>query len=112
MSVGHVKNALGSPGVWLRAQHKRLRASRLRPEPCRFICSEVCSMARLFGRISTLAAVAAAATVLAIVAHAQTMGAPERYVANAVDMNRGGANTIEIAVDRWSTDAQRDKLMS
>ena len=69
-------------------------------------------MARLFGRISTVAAVAAAATVLATVAHAQTMGAPERYVANAVDMNRGGANTIEIAVDRWSTDAQRDKLMS
>src|SRR5437763_9888925 len=69
-------------------------------------------MARLFRRISTAAAGAAAAAALMAVAHAQTMGTPERYVANAVDMNRGGANTIEIAVDRWSTDAQRDKLMS
>ena len=69
-------------------------------------------MARLFRRISTAAAGAAAAAALMAVAHAQTMGTPERYSAAAVDMNRGGANTIEIAVDRWSTDAQRDKLMS
>jgi hypothetical protein len=69
-------------------------------------------MARLFGRISTVVAAVSAATALTIVAHAQTMGAPERYVASAVDMNRGAAGTIEIAVDRWSTDVQRDKLMS
>ena len=69
-------------------------------------------MARLFGRISTVVAAVSAATALTIVAHAQTMGAPERYVASAVDMNRGGAGTIEIVVDRWSTDVQRDKLMS
>jgi len=69
-------------------------------------------MARLFGRISAVAGAAAAAMALAIVSHAQTMGVPEHYVASAVDMNRGGANTIEIAVDRWSTDTQRDKLMS
>jgi len=69
-------------------------------------------MARLFGRISTVVAAVSAATALTIVTHAQTMGAPERYVASAIDMNRGGAGTIEIAVDRWSTDVQRDKLMS
>jgi len=69
-------------------------------------------MARLFGRISTVVAAVSAATALTIVTHAQTMGAPERYVASAVDMNRGAAGTIEIAVDRWSTDVQRDKLMS
>jgi len=69
-------------------------------------------MARLFGRISTVVAAVSAATALTIVVHAQTMGAPERYVASAVDMNRGAAGTIEIAVDRWSTDVQRDKLMS
>jgi hypothetical protein len=40
------------------------------------------------------------------------MGSPERYVANAINMNRGAAGTIEIVVNRWSTDAQRDKLMS
>ena len=46
---------------------------------------------------------------------AQTRGAPERYTALAVNMSnvgRGGAGTIEIAVDRWSTDAERDKLMT
>ena len=69
-------------------------------------------MARLFGRISTVVAAVSAATALTIVTHAQTMGAPERYVASAVDMNRGAAGTIEIAIDRWSTDVQRDKLMS
>ena len=66
-------------------------------------------MPRVFQRIS---AVAIAAAALSIAAHAQTMGAPERYVASAVDMNRGKAGTIEIAVDKWSTNAQRDKLMS
>jgi len=39
------------------------------------------------------------------------MGTPERYIASAVDMNRGAAGTIEIAVDRWSSDKDRDRLM-
>jgi hypothetical protein len=46
---------------------------------------------------------------------AQTSGSPERFTALAVNMSnvgRTGANTIEIAVDRWSTDAERDKLMT
>ena len=68
-------------------------------------------MARLFHRISAAAAAAVAAAI-AVVAHAQTMGAPEHYVASAVDMNRGKSGNIEIAVDKWSTNAQRDKLMS
>jgi hypothetical protein len=45
---------------------------------------------------------------------AQTNGSPERYTATAVNMNaRGGAatGTIDIVVNRWSTDAERDKLM-
>jgi hypothetical protein len=69
-------------------------------------------MARLFRRISTAAVAAAGVAALAAVAHAQTMGTPERYTAAAVDMNRGGAGTIEIAVNRWSSDKDRDKLMS
>jgi len=69
-------------------------------------------MARLFHRISAAAAAAAVAAAIAVVAHAQTMGAPEHYVASAVDMNRGKSGNIEIAVDKWSTNAQRDKLMS
>jgi hypothetical protein len=46
---------------------------------------------------------------------AQTKGTPERFTALAVNMSnvgRSGANTIEIAVDRWSTDAERDRLLT
>ena len=42
---------------------------------------------------------------------AQTNGSPERYTATAMDQNRGAAGIIEIAVERWSTDAERDRLM-
>jgi hypothetical protein len=42
---------------------------------------------------------------------AQANAGPERFTATAVDMNRGGSGTIEITVDRWSTDAERDRLM-
>jgi hypothetical protein len=68
-------------------------------------------MPRLFRRISTIVTVVAAAITLPAAAQAQTNGTPERYVANAVNMNRGAAGTIEIAVNRWSTDADRNKLM-
>lgn len=36
----------------------------------------------------------------------------ERFTAAAIDMNNGAAGTIEIVVNRWSTDAERDRLMS
>jgi hypothetical protein len=42
---------------------------------------------------------------------AQTLGAPEHFTAAAIDMNRGAAGPIEVQVDRWSTDAQRDRLV-
>jgi len=42
---------------------------------------------------------------------AQTLGSPEHFTAAAIDMNRGAAGPIEIQVDRWSTDAQRDRLV-
>jgi hypothetical protein len=69
-------------------------------------------MPGLIRRISTAATAAAAAATLTLSAHAQTMGTPERFIANAVNMNRGAAGNIEIAVNRWATDAERDKLMS
>jgi hypothetical protein len=56
----------------------------------------------------TVAALAAFAAVTA----AQTNGSPEKYTAMAVNMNRGGAGSVEIVVNRWSTDADRQKLMS
>jgi len=42
---------------------------------------------------------------------AQTMGGPERYTASAMNINNGAAGNIDITIDRWSTDAQREKLM-
>jgi hypothetical protein len=59
----------------------------------------------------TCAALACAASAVAVSAGAQTSGSPERYVANAVNLNRGASGTIEIAVNRWSTNAERDRLM-
>jgi hypothetical protein len=35
----------------------------------------------------------------------------ERFTAAAVNMNVGAAGTIDIVVDRYSTDAERDRLM-
>jgi hypothetical protein len=58
------------------------------------------------------------ALVVAIVAGAtlvvagQTNGVAERFTAMAVNMERGGAGTIEMVVNRWSTDAERTKLMT
>jgi hypothetical protein len=53
----------------------------------------------------------AALTALTI---AQTSGTPERFVAFAVNMGTPGpaaSGTVEMVVNRWSTDAERDRLM-
>ena len=39
------------------------------------------------------------------------MGTPERYTASAININNGRADNIDITVNRWSTDKQRDTLM-
>jgi hypothetical protein len=66
----------------------------------------------------TFLACAAAATVLLSVAipfsSAQTMGDKLRLTAFAVNLNaRAGAatNTVEITIDRWTPDAERQKLI-
>src|SRR5947208_3587495 len=69
-------------------------------------------MPRAFRSISTVAATCSAAAVLSLALQAQTMGTPERYSANAINMNRGAAGSIELVVNRWSTDGDRDRLMS
>jgi hypothetical protein len=46
------------------------------------------------------------------VGRAQTHGQPERFTAMAVNMSRGGSGTVEIVVNRWSTDAERNKLVT
>jgi hypothetical protein len=46
---------------------------------------------------------------------AQTKGTPSRFTAAAVNFGSPGAaaaGTVEIVVNRWSTDAERDRLMS
>jgi len=48
-------------------------------------------------------------------ARGQVPDAPLRITAFAVNMSnigRGGANTVEIEIDRWSTDAERQQLIS
>jgi hypothetical protein len=60
----------------------------------------------------SLAIASGLTALVAVAASAQTMGAPERYTANAVNMDTGGAGTIDITVDRWSSDKQRDALVS
>jgi hypothetical protein len=49
---------------------------------------------------------------LAVLAHAQTNGTPERFSAAAIDPNRGTTSQVDITVDRWTSDAQRDRLLN
>jgi hypothetical protein len=54
---------------------------------------------------------------VAAVAAAQTHGAPEKFTAFAVNLDsstpgvRPGAGVVDMVVERWSTDAERDRLM-
>jgi hypothetical protein len=41
----------------------------------------------------------------------QTMGQPEQFSAAAIDINTGRAGRIEINIDRWSTAAERERLV-
>jgi hypothetical protein len=69
-------------------------------------------MSLLFRR--TVAPIVGAAAVLALslAGSAQTSGTPERFTAMAVNMNQGGTATVEIVINRWSTEAERGRLLS
>lgn len=68
------------------------------------------------------AALAAAAAVIVMAGSAagpaaqSNMAAPEKYTAFAVDISntapRATATTVDITINRWSTDAERDLLLS
>ncbi|HZR23415.1 MAG TPA: hypothetical protein VFA59_07510 [Vicinamibacterales bacterium] len=58
-----------------------------------------------------LAATAVAFAAFGVLSFAQTRGTPERFTAMAVNMDRGGAGTVEIVVNRWSSDSERNKLV-
>ena len=68
---------------------------------------------------SALAAPLAAALAvvsLAVPAAQSNMAAPEKYTAFAVDISntapRATATTVDITINRWSTDTERDMLLS
>jgi hypothetical protein len=63
-------------------------------------------------RTYSVALAFAAVATFSVLGYAQTMGWPERYRANAVNLDIGAQGLIDITVERWSTPAQRDKLMS
>ncbi len=65
-------------------------------------------------RACVAAAGVAAVALITLPIAAQTLGEPERFTALAVNMNgvRTGTAQIEIAVTRWSTDAERDRLIN
>jgi hypothetical protein len=59
-----------------------------------------------------LMAVAGSVLLLApLAASSPVEDAPARFVAAAVNMNRGVAGTVDIVVNRWSSDADQDRLM-
>jgi len=49
---------------------------------------------------------------MAVAGAAQTSGSPEKFTAMAVNMSRGGTSTVYITITRWSTEAERTKLVS
>ena len=66
-------------------------------------------------RLWSVATGLAAALVLTSSLQAQTMGEPERFTAFAVNMSgigAGQASSVDIVVDRWSTDAERETLIT
>jgi hypothetical protein len=68
-------------------------------------------MPRPFRTLSTIAVTLSSAALLTFTASAQTMGTPERFTASAININNGQTGNIDITVNRWSTDKQRDALM-
>ena len=69
-------------------------------------------MPRMFGRITSMVAAALVLLLAPLGASPQIEDSPARFTAAAVDMNRGAAGTVELVVNRWSSDADRDRLMT
>jgi hypothetical protein len=69
-------------------------------------------MPRPFRYVTLAVTALCSAALLTLAASAQTMGTPERYTASAININNGQAGNIDITVNRWSTDKQRDALMA
>lgn len=65
---------------------------------------------------SVFAAVLGAALFAAVPAAQSNMARPEKFTAFAVDVSntapRASASPVDITISRWSTDAERDRLLS
>ncbi|HEX9369008.1 MAG TPA: hypothetical protein VF921_20430 [Vicinamibacterales bacterium] len=65
---------------------------------------------------AVLAAVLAAGLTAAVPAAQSNMSGPEKFTAFAVDISntapRANASPVDITISRWSTDAERDRLLS
>ena len=69
-------------------------------------------MPRMFGRITSMVIAALVLLLAPLAASPQIEDTPARFTAAAVDLNRGAAGTVEFVVNRWSSDADRDRLMT
>ena len=69
-------------------------------------------MPRMFGRMTSMVVAALVLLLAPLAASPQIEDTPARFTAAAVDMNRGAAGTVELIVNRWSSDADRDRLMA
>jgi hypothetical protein len=49
---------------------------------------------------------------LTLASSAQTQGTPARYTAMAVDMDNGRTSTVDMVVNRWSTESERKRLLA
>src|SRR5881227_3147132 len=69
-------------------------------------------MVQLFRRGAVGLASVVAVGLLTLPLTAQTNGSPERFTAVAVNTDSGGTTQVEVAIDRWSTMAERSRLIS
>jgi hypothetical protein len=67
-------------------------------------------MSRMFGRMALMAVAGSVLLLAPLAASSPIEDAPARFVAAAVNMNRGVAGTVDIVVNRWSSDADQDRL--
>ena len=67
-------------------------------------------MPRMFGRMALMAVAGSVLLLAPLAASSPIENAPARFVAAAVNMNRGVAGTVDIVVNRWSSDADQDRL--
>ena len=67
-------------------------------------------MSRMFGRMTSMVIAALVLLLAPLAASPQIDASPARFTAAAVDLNRGAAGTVEFVVNRWSSDADRDRL--